>query len=85
MYQERIRSNPNWHEYARYDTVFVETDVGQGGMQGMVIGQVQLFFSFTYDRESYPCALVEWFIPGDGPDEDTGMWVVRPEFHSNGW
>ena len=30
------------------------------------------------------CALVEWFIPGDEPDEDTGMWVVRPEFYGNG-
>jgi hypothetical protein len=25
-----------------------------------------------------------WFIPGDEPDEDTGMWVVRPEFYGNG-
>ncbi|KAI0245058.1 hypothetical protein BJV78DRAFT_1277562 [Lactifluus subvellereus] len=49
MYQERIRSNPNWR-----------------------------------DERSYPCALVMWFIPGDEPDEDTGMWVVRPEFHGNG-
>jgi hypothetical protein len=81
MYQERIRSNPNWHgEYVRHDTVFIET--GQGGMQGMVIGRVRLFFSFTFDRKRHSCALVEWFIPGDEPDEDTGMWVVRPAFHS---
>jgi hypothetical protein len=83
MYQERIRSNPDWrNEFARHDTVFIE--IGQGGMQGMVIGRVRLFFSFVSDRKRYPCALVEWFIPGDEPDEDTGMWVVRPEFHGNG-
>jgi hypothetical protein len=83
MYQERIRSNPNWHgEHTRHDTVFVET--GQGSMQGMVIGRVRLFFSFASDRKRYSCALVEWFIPQDEPDEDTGMWVVKPEFYSNG-
>jgi len=83
MYQERIRSNPDWrNEHSRRDTVFIET--GQGGMQGMAVGRVQLFFSFASDREQYPCALVEWFIPGDEPDEDTGMWVVRPEFYGNG-
>ena len=58
--------------------------MGQGSMQGMAVGRVQLFFSFASDREQYPCALVEWFIPGDEPDEDTGMWVVRPEFYGNG-
>jgi hypothetical protein len=85
MYQEQIRSNLNSREgYARQDTVFIETDGGQDGMWGMVIGHVWLFFSFVSDRKCYPCALVEWFIPaGDEPDEDTGMWVVRPEFHGN--
>jgi len=85
MYQERIRSNPNWREeYARYDTVFIEADAGQGGMGGMVIGRVQLFFSFSLNGTRYPCALVKWLIPGDEPDEDTGMWVVRPQFYGNG-
>ena len=24
--------------------------------------------------------MVEWFVPvGDAPDEDTGMWIVKPE------
>ncbi|KAH9976908.1 hypothetical protein BJV74DRAFT_879553 [Russula compacta] len=60
MYQEWIRSNPEWHNE-----------------------HVQLFFSFMSDRKRYPCALVEWFIPGDEPDEDIRMWVVRPEFYGN--
>ena len=87
MYHERIRSNPNWGDgYVRHDTVFVETDPGpaQRGMQGMQIARVRLFFSFTLDSKRYPCALVEWFVPSDEPDEDTQMWVVRPEFHDNG-
>ena len=85
MHQERIRSNPNWRdEYARHDTIFVKIAPGQSSMQDMVIARVRLFFSFSFERKHYPCALVEWFIPGDEPDEDTGMWVVMPEFHSNG-
>ena len=81
MYQERIRSNPCWRdEYARYDTVFVQIGPDVSGMKGMVIGRVRLFFSFTSGHTCYPCALVEWFIPKDGVDEDTGMWVVTPEF-----
>ena len=85
MHQERIRSNPNWQsEYARYDTVFVQTDSDLGSMQGMAIARVRLFFSFSCGDTRYPCALVEWFIPGYEPDDDTGMWVVRPEFQRNG-
>ena len=83
MYQERIRCNPSWRgECARYDTIFVQIgpDVGGPGMKGMVIGRVRLLFSFTSGQTCYPCALVEWFIPMDKVDEDTGMWVVSPEF-----
>lgn len=86
MCQEMICSNPSWRdEYARYDTVFVQTGLDAGCMKGMVIGRVRLFFSFTFDGSRYPCALVEWFTPKNGVDEDTGMWVVMPEFeHSVG-
>lgn len=84
MYRERIRSNPNWRgEYARHDTVFIQTNSGHGGMSGMVIGRVFLFFSFTFNDTYYPCALVSWLVPGDEPDEDTGMWVVQPELEGN--
>jgi hypothetical protein len=85
MYRERIRSNPNWRgEYARYDTVFVETNAELEGMPGMAIGRVRLLFSFKFRGEVYPCALVNWLIPFDEPDKDTGMWVVRPEVQGNG-
>ncbi|KAH9996959.1 hypothetical protein BJV74DRAFT_877360 [Russula compacta] len=85
MHQERIRSNPNWHgEYARYDTVFIVTGSEADPMLGMTIGRVLLFFSFTLGDEPIPCALVHWLIPGNIPDDDTGMWVVQPEFEGNG-
>ncbi|KAJ6460102.1 hypothetical protein DFH09DRAFT_960259, partial [Mycena vulgaris] len=78
MYHERIRSNPNWHGYPRRDTVLV--DVGAPVMGGIVIGRVQLFFSFTFTDKPFECALVNWMVPvGNTPDPDTGMWVVELE------
>lgn len=84
MYQERIRSTPVWHgESARRDTVFVETDKELPGMRGLTIGRVFLFFSFTFQDTYYPCALVHWYsLVGSEPDEDTGLWVVQPEFEA---
>jgi hypothetical protein len=84
MYRERIRSHPNWRgRYARRDTVFIETDADLDGMPGMAIGRVILFFSFTFDDRHFPCALVHWLLPGDEPDEDTGLWIVQPEFEGD--
>jgi hypothetical protein len=85
MYHECIRSNPNWRgEYARYDTMFVETNAELDSMPGMAIGRARLFFSFKFRGKQYSCALVHWLVPYDEPDEDTGMWVVQPEFQGNG-
>ncbi|KAJ7789014.1 hypothetical protein B0H14DRAFT_3575221 [Mycena olivaceomarginata] len=78
MYRERIRSNPNWHGYARRDTVLV--DVGTPIMHGLVIGRVLLFCSFVFSDRVFECAFVNWLVPvGDEPDPDTGMWVVELE------
>ncbi|KAF7372792.1 hypothetical protein MSAN_00485000 [Mycena sanguinolenta] len=78
MYRERIRSNPNWHGYARRDTCLV--DVGGPIMHGLVIGRVILFFSFVFSERVFECALVNWLVPvGNAPDPDTGMWVVELE------
>ncbi|KAF8477627.1 hypothetical protein DFH94DRAFT_634469, partial [Russula ochroleuca] len=31
------------------------------------------------------CALVHWYsLVGSEPDEDTGLWVVKPEFEMTG-
>jgi hypothetical protein len=45
MYRERIHANPKWRgEYARHDTMFVETDADLDGMRGMAICRALLFF-----------------------------------------
>ncbi|KAJ6448828.1 hypothetical protein C8R45DRAFT_1057369 [Mycena sanguinolenta] len=85
MHRERIRAHPNWYgSYARHDTVFIETDADRPGMEGMVIGRVLLFFSFTTTTGvEYSCALVHWFSPhGNAADPDSGMWVVTPEMEA---
>ncbi|KDQ49177.1 hypothetical protein JAAARDRAFT_143773 [Jaapia argillacea MUCL 33604] len=84
MHQERIRSNPCWRgEHPQRDTIFILLDSEQPGMHGMVIGHVYLFFSFVFDDTKYSCALVHWLVPVV-KDDDTGMWVARPEFTGNG-
>lgn len=86
MYQERIRSTPSWNDGPpRRDTAFVELDSDQPGMLGMGVGRVLMFFSFKYMGKTYPCALVRWLMPvGYEPDDETGLWVVRPETEPNG-
>ncbi|KAH9919576.1 hypothetical protein B0H21DRAFT_702115 [Amylocystis lapponica] len=85
MRRERIRATPSWRSGpARYDCVFVANNDADG-FRGMHVAHVRLFFSFSFQNENMPCALVEWFLPvGDGPDDDTGMWIVEPDFDFNG-
>ena len=85
MYHEQIRSTPNWcGEYPRHNTVCVKTDAELPGMRGMVIGHVLLLFSFSFFDHNYQCALIHWLVlAGDEPDNETGMWVVHPEFEGN--
>ncbi|KAF9455822.1 hypothetical protein BDZ94DRAFT_1356091 [Collybia nuda] len=88
MHRQRIRSVPRWRKGpARRNCAFLEKDPLQEGVLGLHVVQVLLFFSFIYRQVVYPCALVEWFIhPEDctGPCEDTGMWIVEPEYDENG-
>ncbi|KAI6096441.1 hypothetical protein EDD17DRAFT_1764745 [Pisolithus thermaeus] len=88
MRTEFIRSAPLWrNEAPRYDCVFVgtnSTDPSETGMQAYEVARVFSFFSFKYKGVRYPCAVIRWFDKiGDGPDEDTGMWMVRPSFLPN--
>ena len=54
-------------------------------MQGMLIAQVHLLFSFMDHKtakqgETVQCALVSWFLPTSNQhDSKTGMWMVKPE------
>ena len=65
--------------------MFLEKDPTLAGFRGLHVVQVCLFFSFNHGRKRYPCALVQWFSPvGDEPCEDTGMWMVEPDFDNHG-
>ena len=86
IYHELIWSNPLWYgEGIQHDMVFVTTNLDHDGFLGMCVGRVHLFFSFVYESVDYHCALVYWFIPvGELVHEETGQWVVEPEFIGNG-
>jgi hypothetical protein len=81
MRRERIRAVSSWrHGPPRHDCVFVNTDPSAEGMRGLDIGRVRLFFSFNHSGIKYPCALIHRYSRvGDAPDEDTGMWIVKPD------
>lgn len=84
MCHERIRSTSSWYGGAsRRDCVFVaNTDAPDAvGFSGLHVARVFLFFSFAHLDVTYQCALVHWFSAvGDSPDEETGMWMVNPDF-----
>ena len=86
MRRERIRSTPSWRSSGpRRDCVFVMEDGDKKGFRGMSAVRVKSFFSFTYEGDEYPCALVEWFKKvGRSPDKETGMWVVKTEEDHHG-
>jgi len=86
MHRERIRALSSWRgEGPRYDCIFINTDPTRNGMRGLEVARVRSFFSFKFRNILYPCALVHWYSHNDdGPDEDTGMWVVEPDFHPDG-
>jgi hypothetical protein len=89
MHCQRIRATPLWqNSHGRYDCMFLEKDPTLPGFRGLHAVQVCLFFSFKHNRITYPCALVQWFVPiGDHPCvacEDTGMWMVEPDMNSHG-
>jgi hypothetical protein len=81
MRREHIRATSSWRQGpARYDCAFVNSKPELDGMRGLSVVRILLFFSFVFDGKTYPCALVRWFsLAADECDEDTGMWMVRPE------
>ncbi|KAF8816751.1 hypothetical protein BYT27DRAFT_7220468 [Phlegmacium glaucopus] len=79
MRRERICTGP------RRDCAFVVEKQNERGFRGMSVVRIKLFFSFSYEGEKYLCALVEWFKKvGWSPNEQTGMWVVKPEEDCHG-
>ena len=85
IHREHIRSTPSWYKGPpRYDCTYVNAHPCLEGMQGLDIARILLLFSFAFEGTTYPCALVRWFwLIGDKPDEDTGMWIVEPESSDN--
>jgi hypothetical protein len=81
MRREHIRATSSWRQGpARYDCAFVNSHPDLEGMRGLDVVRILLFFSFTFEAVTYPCALVHWFsLVNEERDEDTGMWVVQPE------
>ncbi|KAG1738088.1 uncharacterized protein EDB91DRAFT_1237791 [Suillus paluster] len=82
---EHIRACPMWRNEAPcYDCVFVNIGSEDVGIRGLEVARICIFFSFNYGGITYLCAVVCWFdIIGDSPDEDTGMWMVRPACGTN--
>ncbi|KAF5378904.1 hypothetical protein D9615_006850 [Tricholomella constricta] len=80
MRHERIRSMRSWYGGSpRYDCVFIGKS-DDPGFKGLHVARVFLFFSFSHQGTTYPCALVNWFSPLDElPCPDTGMWMVEPD------
>ena len=76
---------PSFHGHEHRDTVFVVLDESQAGMEGMEIRHVLLFFSFHYRQKHFSCALINWFLHGEEPNRDTGMWTVQLECDRRGW
>ncbi|KAN0133618.1 hypothetical protein V8E53_008565 [Lactarius tabidus] len=76
MQQEVIRATSSWFKgMPQYDCIFVNTS-----------NEVNMicFFSFVYLGITYPCALVHWFSHiSEEWDEDSGMWMVSPDFDRN--
>ncbi|KAL1718598.1 hypothetical protein EV715DRAFT_200969 [Schizophyllum commune] len=85
MRRERIRSTPSWYGCPRRDTVLINIGGDPSVMKGMNIGRVFLFMAFNYDGITYPCALIQWLVPAsDAVDDETGMWIVEPEYLHDG-
>jgi len=85
MRRELIWATSSWRKGPpRYDCIFVNAGPN-GGIHGLDVARVTLFFSFKFQNEVYPCALVDWFVCfGNEPDEGTGMWIVEPELDVDG-
>ena len=83
MWQEIIRSTPLWrNEGPCYDCAFMNANLEMESINGLEVVHILAFFSFHFRGSYYPCAVVHWFNRiGDKPDEDTGMWLVCPQFN----
>ena len=62
MHHQIIWSTSSWcQKEAHYDCVLVVEDQDKPGMQGMIVGHVCAFLSFSFNDTIYPCALIDCF------------------------
>jgi hypothetical protein len=85
MQREQIRTTPSWRNGApRYDCAFINSGSEDDPLRGLIVGRIFLFFTFVHKEILYSCALIQWYsFIGNEPDEDTGMWMVKPDIHSD--
>ena len=87
MRREQIRTAPSWRNGApRYDCAFVNSGGSEEDpLHGLDVCRIFLFFTFVHKNTLYSCALIQWFsLISNEPDEDTGMWMVKPDIHRDG-
>ena len=85
MHRELIRSNLSWRGHPRFDTVLINFDPDQPGMQGMAVGRVKGLMRIKHQGTDYPCALIDWFdTVSPHPSDVTGMFIVTPELSEVG-
>ncbi|KAI0247880.1 hypothetical protein BJV78DRAFT_1276756 [Lactifluus subvellereus] len=61
------------------------TDSAAEGMRGLDVARARLFFKFKFHGVIYCCALIQWFLRiGNNLDEDTGMWMIKPDMDDSG-
>ena len=86
MRREQIRTTPSWRNGApRYDCAFINSGSEDDPLQGLNICRIFLFFTFVHKNILYSCALIQWYsLVRNEPDEDTGMWMVKPDIDNDG-
>ncbi|KAI0746738.1 hypothetical protein C8Q80DRAFT_1321332 [Daedaleopsis nitida] len=86
MRSEIVRATPRWRNGApRFDCVFINRRNDLPGLLGLDVARVRMLFSFRYQGTVFHCAAVHWYWRiEDEPDEDTGMWVVKPSYFRRG-
>ena len=86
MHREFIQATPSWHKgHAQYNCIFINMHPESTGMWGLQVAHVFLFFSMVHRDTLYSCALVQQFSTiGDEPDDETGLWMIKPDIHQDG-
>ncbi|KAI5985845.1 hypothetical protein EDD15DRAFT_2200385 [Pisolithus albus] len=84
-----IPSYPNISEslvsvfHSAVATFYAPSDLS--GLGGMHSERIRSMPCWRKGPARYPCALIQWFTTvSDEAHEDTGMWIVEPDFDANG-